>query len=227
MRCVQETTLPSKKNFKTIEELSKQVAKWIFLFNFPIFLLMLIFSKEIIILIFGSSYLMAENALRILVFGFLISSIFNVSQHLMQMIGKSKLLLIDTIFLTILNIILNFFLIPKYGLNGAAFSTSISILLLHLIFLIQAKHYTSIIPLRKKIANIILVSIIPLTAILVLKQFILMNSLNFGLLSILFLLLYFLIILLTKNFDRNDMFIIKTIVSRIPSSSTKPKRSVQ
>jgi len=69
-------------------------------------------------LIFGSSYLMAENALRILVFGFLISSIFNVSQHLMQMIGKSKLLLVDTMFLTIVNIILNFFLIPKYGLNG-------------------------------------------------------------------------------------------------------------
>ena len=78
----------ARKNFKIARELMEQVGKWIFLINIPILILIFVFSKEIISILFGSEYLIAESALRILSFGVFFSSILNVSQEALKMMGK-------------------------------------------------------------------------------------------------------------------------------------------
>jgi len=205
----------ARKKFKIIKELSKQVGKWIFILNLPVFLISILFPGAIINLLFGSEYIIAENALRFLAIGMFFSSFFMISNNLISTIGKSKLILIDMTIVSIINIILNIILVPKYGINGAAFSTMISLIILSLIFLFQTKHYLSIVPVRKKMFKILIISLIPLSLLIFIKQFIIINLLSLILLSSLFFLLYLLLIFITKCLDKNDFMILRAIKKRI------------
>lgn len=201
----------NKKNIDSIRQLSKQVGKWIFVLNLPILLLILIFPEQLIQILFGNQYALAENSLRFLSIGMFFSALFTVSQRLISMIGKSKILLIDTLIISAINIFLNIFLIPKYGISGAAFATMISLISLNIIFLIQAHHYISIIPLRRKMIKIILISIVPATLLILIKnQLQSINLLEIIFMGSFFVLFYFLLILLTC-LDKNDLVILKAI----------------
>jgi phosphotransferase system glucose/maltose/N-acetylglucosamine-specific IIC component len=90
------------------------------------------------------------------------NSMFVVSYRLISMIGKTKLLLIDVIITATVNIIL----IQKYGITGAVNLTMISLILLNLLYFLQARRYLSIVPLRRKMLIIFLVSLSP-TALLI------------------------------------------------------------
>ncbi|MDP2628706.1 MAG: flippase [Nanoarchaeota archaeon] len=208
----------SKGRKKVVNELSKQVSKWIFAINLPLFLLIIIFPEQIISILFGSEYLAAANSVRILSIGaFAISSVF-ISNNILYTLGKSKILLVNLMSLSILNIILNALLVPRYGINGAAFATTISNIILATLFFFQAKHYTSIIPFKKKMIRITLVSIIPVLVIIFLKTKIPGTILNFFLLGTFLVLSYGVLIFFTNCLDKNDFMILKSFKRKLVMS---------
>ncbi len=213
----------SKKNMPLIKEISKQIGKWVFMINFPIFVLMLLFPGAIINLFFGKDYLLASTALRFLSVGVMFYSIGLISSNLILMTGKSKILLWNAVLATLLNIFLNLIFIPmptifgidnSSGINGAAFATMTSMILSNSLLIYKAKKYTSIIPIRKKIVRIILVTIIPTTLLLIFRSFITITFPALFLLGFLFLLIYLLLIFLTGGLDKNDFMILKLIKSK-------------
>ena len=205
----------SSKKLDVVKELSQQVGKWIFIFNLPLFLLVFIFPGAIINILFGAEYLVAENALRILSVGFFVSSLIYISTNLVSMVGKSKIILINVVVTSIINIILNFILVPIYGINGAAISTTIVWILLSGLLLVEAKHYTSIIPIRRKMLKIFFVSLIPLVLLLLIKQFVVIKLVSLILLGGFFFLSYLFLIFITNCFDKNDFMILRTFKRKI------------
>jgi O-antigen/teichoic acid export membrane protein len=205
----------SKKNFKLITNLSKQLGKWIFIFNLPILIIMLLFPGAVINLLFGSEYLPAENALRFLSIGVFFYSLLQISENLLSMIGKSKRILLNLAIATGVNILLNILLIPKYGISGAAFATMIGYLVWGGLSLFTAKYYTSIIPFRREIIKIFLVSIIPTLALFYIRNKINLTFFNILVLGIIFVLVYLGLILLTHSLDKNDLIILSSIKKKI------------
>ncbi len=214
----------SRKKMDLIKELSQQLGKWIFILNLPVFILIILFPGAVINLLFGAEYLVASEALRILAIGALLNSLFSVSQQLLSMAGKTKLFLFNIILASLMNIVLNYIFIPmnkilfienSLGINGAALATTISITFLNLLFIFQAKKYVSIVPVRRKMINIAVVSIIPILLLFYLRSKIPINLFTLGLLGSLFVLSYFVLILVTKGLDKNDIMILKTIKARI------------
>jgi O-antigen/teichoic acid export membrane protein len=210
----------SKKNLKLIRELSKQVNKWILLVNLPLFMLLLSFPKLILNILFGSEYLVAQTSLQILLFGQFFFSMSIISQNLILMKGKSKLILFDFCLISFLNIILNYFLIPmekiwfidnSFGINGAALSTAFSLICLNVIFSLQTKKYLLIIPLRKKMFNLALSALISFMILLYLKTLVSETIISTILISISFVLFYALFLFLFKALDKNDLMIIQAI----------------
>ena len=214
-----------KRNYSTIKELSKQVGKWIFTINLPIFLLIILFPGTLINILFGKEYLVAVQALRILSVGALVSSIFVISQNIISMAGKSRLLLYNIIITTALNIILNIMLVPTFGINGAALSASLSFIVLNAIMVFEAKHYMNIIPLRRKMLKILLVSLIPTALLILAKNFIVLNLFTIILLGIFFIALYAFLMLATGCLDRNDAMIIETIKKYFAKKGAMPQNS--
>jgi len=208
----------SRKNLNYIRELSKQITKWIFIFNLPPFFILFLFSQSVLTILFGSEYAVAGNALKILTFGVFFSSIFfSAPKNLLSMAGKSKTLLFSLIFSAVINFFLNILLVPAYGINGAAIATTISGILLGILFFTGSKYYLDIIPLRRKMFKILIISIIPFS-IMVLLIKIPSIPLSGDVLFILFsILIYILLVLFTGCLDKNDLQIIKTIFKKSKS----------
>lgn len=205
----------SKKNIKLIRELSKQVGKWVFMINFPFLLLVLFFPGVIINLLFGQEYLVAENALRLLSIGAFVYSISSISNNLLLMLGKSKLILTDIVIFALINLILNFILVPIYGMNGAAFATAICYSLLGIVFIIQSRNYISIVPLRRKMINITLSSLIPLALLFYLRSIIPINLYSMIFISGVFVLTYLIALIIGKGLDKNDLMILGSIKNKL------------
>jgi O-antigen/teichoic acid export membrane protein len=213
----------SKNNSEVITQLSKQVSKWIFLLNIPVFLLIFIFPGAIINILFGEQYLVAETALRILSVGGIISSVIGLSCTLISAIGRSKLVLGNIILVTIINLLLNFLLVPEYGINGAAIATTISWIIFSLIYLIEVKFLFKFFPVKRKIIRIFLISLIPAIILVYLKSFFIINFFTLVLLGGSFFLLYIFLIFLTGCLDKNDVMIVETLRNRIKLNKNDQK----
>lgn len=201
----------SRKKMDLIGKLSQQIEKWIILFNLPLFLLVFIFPGVFINLFFGQEYLDATNALRFLSIGMLFYSLAPIFHSLLLMIGKSRVILYNVIFISFFNLILNIILVPIYGISGAAFATMISYILLSIIFFLQVKHYLKIVPLKLQMFRIIL-SLVPPTLLLIFfRQFMPLGIISILLQGTFFGLLYILLIFLTNTLDRNDLMILRGI----------------
>ncbi len=205
----------SRNNSFMINELSKQVEKWIFIVNLPVLLLMVIFPGTFLNLLFGAEYLVAENSLRILALGYFFYSISILFYTLLAIAGKSKLLLINVIVTSILNLILNIALVPKYGIIGAAFATLISYIILSSILLLEVKIHISIIPLRRKMLRAVLSVFISAALLLYIKQFFITNILTIILQGSFFILSYLFLIWATRSFDKNDIMILKSVKKKV------------
>jgi O-antigen/teichoic acid export membrane protein len=204
----------SKGNFKIIKDLSKQIGKWIFIINLPITIILVFFPGAVIHLFFGPTYIQAGTTLQFLSIGMFFYSIFLVSENLLSMKGKSKITLFNVLIASIINLVLDILLVPKYGINGAAFSTMLSYLIWGLLSLSMAKKYTSTTPLKLDMLKIILVSIIPTAILFYIRSIIPITILNMIIAGILFVGVYFSIIVLTNSLDKNDLMVIKAIKNK-------------
>ena len=203
-----------RKNIDLIKSLSKQVTKWIFIIDLPLFFLVLLFPGAIINPLFGYEYLVASNSLRFLALGAFISSVLGVSYYLVSMAGKSKVILANTIVFSLVNLAINILLVPKYGMNGASIATMISGITGSLVILFLARKYTSIFSLDKSMLKIFAVSLIPLAIMFILRSMV-SGLLSLILTGVLFGLSYLLIIFLTKCLDKSDAMIISSVKNKL------------
>ncbi|MAG38007.1 hypothetical protein CMI45_01300 [Candidatus Pacearchaeota archaeon] len=205
----------SKKRMRVVQEVSKQVSKWIFALNLPLFVMIFIFPGAIINVLFGEAFIQGYNSLRILAVGGIVSSIFMIlSTNLLSMKGKTKLMLMNVLVISVINLIMNIILVPRFGIVGAAFATSSTWVLLSLVLLFEVKSLVSVFPIRRKMLNLVLAVIIPTVIISYLKSYIPSSFISLITVALLFLLLYIIFAVLFKGLDRNDLMIWRTIKER-------------
>jgi len=195
-------------------ELSKQVVKWVWIINMPLLVLILLFPGVFINFLFGAEYLFAINALRILAFGQFIYSIAAVSNNLLLSVGRSKTVLTNLIIVGVINFMLNYFLIPIYGINGAAFSTALSFMILSTLIIFESYYFTRIFPFRRKLINVFISAIIPAAVLMWVSNFLDVNTFLLILLGISFGMFYLILIFLTKALDRNDLELLGKIYKK-------------
>ncbi|UCG02017.1 MAG: flippase [Candidatus Heimdallarchaeota archaeon] len=126
----------NRKKHERLELLYKAVTKWIFTLSLPIFLLILLFTKEILS-IFGEKFTLGALCLIILSSGQLINSMTGSVGYMLIMIGRSGIAFFNALGVLSLQIVLSLILIPKYGIVGAAIATATSWILLNLIRLLE------------------------------------------------------------------------------------------
>jgi len=83
-------------------------------------------GEEVFALVFGDAYSRLGSVIKIICWYFLITSILNVFNPVMDFVGKAKIRAYAFILGALLNVVLNIMLIPDYGLRGAAISTLIA-----------------------------------------------------------------------------------------------------
>jgi len=118
--------LSKNVNSKNLENILNKFSKVIILLIIPIFLGSIYLAKSIINLIFGYQYLPGLIAFQIIMGYFLFSSINIIFHHILTIYDFQKYQLKIIFFALLLNVILNIFMIPIFGIIGAAISTVVS-----------------------------------------------------------------------------------------------------
>ena len=105
-------------------------------------LILLIFGyyifTDLVIELINPEYKSANNIIMILIVGFFISLINQIYQGIMYADNNEKSILIDTSIAALTNLVLNLAFIPSLGIKFAAFSTSLSFILL---FILRTIYY--------------------------------------------------------------------------------------
>ncbi len=130
-----------KKDIDGLVKVARQSTKLIFWLTAPVFLLLFLFPSYAL-LIFGKEFQRATVSLLLLLVGFLINSLAGSVRLILQMTGY-QVFHQNIIFLSAaLNVCLNFFLIPYWGMNGAAISSTITMVFWNIVFSFKVKKIT-------------------------------------------------------------------------------------
>jgi len=114
-----------QNNSEKMKEIYQLSTKWIFAVSLPLFIFLIIFSSEMLML-FGNEF-DNELALRILATGIMIQAFFGLGSSSLSMSGFSNVNLFNVLVALIVNIVMNIILIPEHGIIGAAFGTAIAL----------------------------------------------------------------------------------------------------
>ena len=117
-----------KKEFQSLQQLIKHSTRIIFFISICVLSILFFFSEEILNL-FGEGYVVAKNALITLLAAQFFNAFSGPGAIYLNMTGRQKILNKILIAGLAVNITLNFYLIPAYGINGAASATLVSLII--------------------------------------------------------------------------------------------------
>ena len=210
-----------KKNKNGMKDSYQSSSKYILAFSLPIFIFLFIFSEPML-LVFGTEF---QNyfALKVLLLGIFIQTIFGLGSSTLTMSGYTKFNLLNVSIALVLNIISNSILIPLYGLTGAALATSFA-----LIVLSTLRYFENLILMNLNLFSFKLIKPIISGAItfVVIQYLSLIFSNYFELSNVFNLLIYLLINLLLVissyftiyfllGFDKEDIIFINSLKSKM------------
>jgi len=140
--------LHNRKKYFDLNALFKIVSKWSFSLNFPLCIIFILFSSTVLNL-FGPGFIRGGAALKVLILGWLVHSYLGITGQMITMTGHSKLQLLNNVVMILMNIILNIFLIPEYGMLGAALATSTCIIVTDIVTTLEVRFILNMHPFRK------------------------------------------------------------------------------
>ena len=148
---------------ENVEKSMQRATYWVFSLVFPTFLIMTLFSDQVLLVLFGSEYTIAGTALSILAVGYLFSaSVGRVGSYL-QAEGYTNYILYNNLIAIALNIGLNIAMIPVYGIIGAAIATASSTILANILMTYEVWKKEEVISLPfRKVFEITAVGLVPL-----------------------------------------------------------------
>ncbi|MBM74415.1 MAG: hypothetical protein CMK59_03370 [Proteobacteria bacterium] len=146
------------KALEALNELLKRVTKWVLTISTPLLMILFLLPKWALS-VFDDAYLGGALILQVLILGRFVMVSSAMAMRLIPMSGHPMLNLINGIVAALLNIILNWFLIPKYGGLGAAIATSTTIVLWSLWRLVEVWILLRCFPFSKKSLGLLAASI--------------------------------------------------------------------
>ena len=120
------TSMYARGKLTEVNRFYKAITKWIVLLTFPLFLLLFAYPRPTIEVLFGREYTEAWLPMMILSVGFMFHSAVGPNGLTIISIGKPTKEMTGNIIGAVLNVIINFLLIPRYGMSGAATATAVS-----------------------------------------------------------------------------------------------------
>lgn len=134
------------KNMSGFEQIARRATKLLFWATVPIVIVIFAFPTKILGF-FGVEFKIGLHALLILTFGQFINAISGPVGNILQMTGHQKTFRNIIVIATVLNVVLNIILIPRYGINGAAIASLTSKIFWNITSVIYVKYFFGFITL--------------------------------------------------------------------------------
>lgn len=217
--------LYSKNLLADLKNLYAVITKWLFILTLPLFLILFLSPQPTLRLLFGARYIGAAETLQILSLGFFVHTFLGPNGMTLIALGRTKFMMFSSIISAILNIMLNIMLIPKFGIEGAAIASAVSLCVANLMVSFWLFRISRIHPFVWNYLK-------PIGLSLSLTFFLSKATNNFLIINYQFLPVFFVIllflslfsILITKSVDREDMMLLEAIEQKIGIGDIISKR---
>jgi O-antigen/teichoic acid export membrane protein len=150
--------LYNKKENEKLASCFRAVTQWIYMLSLPVFFIIALLSKDIMA-VFGADFAQGWLPLVILAFAQLVNAASGSVGFMLAMTGRQNTVMYVTLAVCLLNVVLNYFLVPAYGMTGAAVASGISIVVLNISFLLAVHHQLTMHPYSMKFARIFLLGL--------------------------------------------------------------------
>lgn len=117
-----------QKKLNELHSLYRFFTKWTLLLSYPMIFFIIFFSNDLLLL-FGPEFIKGKNVLIILSIAHAFSISFGSVRTILQMTDHHVKIFIVTVFKTLIVILLLFILVPRYQMEGAAFSLAVGIII--------------------------------------------------------------------------------------------------
>ncbi|MBS3766371.1 flippase [Candidatus Bipolaricaulota bacterium] len=117
---------------ETLGFLFKTITRWIIILTSPIFVLILTAGGSLL-KIFGPEFTVVWVPLAILGFAQLMDASMGPVGYILVMSGNQKIEFYNVLTVALLNIVLNYIMIPRFGMLGAALATGSSVIVVNLL----------------------------------------------------------------------------------------------
>lgn len=131
----------TKKDSRRMTEALRLIQKYSFVIILPAALVAISSSKLLIETFFGAEYVSGTLSLQILIIGMLFYVVAGINNHIISAIGQPKTVAKIIILAMIFNFILNIIIIPIWGIEGAALTTTFSYLMVLILSTNRVVHY--------------------------------------------------------------------------------------
>ncbi len=190
-------------NTEPIGSIYAVMTKWCFLLTFPIFALVFVYPEFLITKLYGAQYVGGATALRILAMGFIANSYFGFNYHTLLASGDSDFLMRCSVASAGLNVIINFMLIPEYGMVGAAIGTAVSYASIEVLMTLRAWRKQKMHPFTSMYRKLTAVCIFMVVSMLAAKNVLMLTGAIWEYVT--FIVVYFLIVQRTNILDKVEM----------------------
>jgi O-antigen/teichoic acid export membrane protein len=126
-----------KLRYQLIDQYQKQLTilfRFVFWLSIAMAMLFTIFGSDIMNLTFGNAYDSAIGVLKIVMWTAPFAALGSVTNRYLVVENLQKIIVLKTIISLIFNGLLNVFLIPRYGIEGAAWATLITVILANFLY---------------------------------------------------------------------------------------------
>lgn len=190
------------------------LTKWVAAATLPFFFIIFLFPDAVLNIIFGSPYVEASDALRILAIGALVQVLTGPNALILVVVGKTKLNMVDDLIGAVANVVLNLFLIPIMGIIGAAIASTVSLSIINILKSAQIFWMHKINPFTFNFIKPLIASTLFVYIIYMLIRSTFNTSITIWMLLLFFVffsVLYGACMILTKSFDKEDILMLKEI----------------
>lgn len=189
------------KETQKIKEVTGQIFNLFYALSIPICMGFILLMKPILLLMCGSEFLPAVAVGQVLAPLVILSSISGyLSGAVLISFGREKIYMYVEVGAALLDIVLNFAFIPKYGALGAGIATLITELVMFIVFHISVKNEISGVKIKKALVQYIISSVImALVVYMEIKYLPLSPILQILLGAVSGALIYFVILVIMKN----------------------------
>ncbi len=214
--------LHNRREMDKLGRLFKSVTRWVFGISLPVFLLMTFLSEDVMGL-FGQDFIAGRMPFLILSSAQLVSACVGSMVVFLAMSGRQNLVLKNTALTGLLNLLLNYVLIPRYGIVGAAAATTISVASVNILMLAQVWVLYRMHPYNRKYYKGLFSALGTYAVVLVVGS--MLPELN-GVQRILVYSPLFLVVcaafMWRLGFDAEDRLILHTLLRRFTGRATAP-----
>lgn len=123
----------ARNDRKGINDLYWRNALWVAVFSFPIFAFTFSLAQPITTLLYTERYADSGLILALLSFGYYFNAATGQNGLTLKVTGKVRYIVSVDIFVAVLNLVLNLFMIPRYGAMGAAVGTTTTLFIFNLL----------------------------------------------------------------------------------------------